>query len=227
VNDSRIKLMDRHLKRVERWFLRCVVACKCGSWSDALSEVECLEAEARGLREKLWSAVEEEALGVGRRGIGYSAFMVFKAVSLAMVIVLAAVFPLSLDPESNVSRSFDQIESIAMLTSAESDIINALRESLSGSNSGRVVLTVEITENVPVPVEERGAAMASEIVQTAPKRSNVVNVTKISPGDEEKKEEVPVFPQARRPSVEEVISLIQVGQRALRVSEPGVKLVPQ
>ncbi|MDR1509637.1 MAG: hypothetical protein LBS53_08365 [Synergistaceae bacterium] len=202
--------MECHLKRVERWFKRCAAACKCGSWNDALIEADCLEAETKGLREKLWRVIAEEHLGIRARGFGGTVFQAFKVASLALVIVMTAVMPLSVDPEANTEISAAPPASIALLTSAESDIINALRESLSSSNNGRVALTVEIPEKPPVTVGPRGAAMASETAISAPQ-----------PAEEDKTEN----PEPRHPSAEEVISLIQAGQRALRVPDPAIRII--
>jgi hypothetical protein len=134
-----------------------------------------------------------------------------------MAIVLAAVVPISLDVEARSGAFGESVESFALLTSTESDIIIALWESLSSGNSGRVVLSVEIPDKAPVSAKGAGAAMASEKPQ-APE--GAVAQEKTPPMVVAEKED-------RRPSVDEVISLIQVGQRALRVSEPGVKVVPQ
>jgi hypothetical protein len=208
--------MDRHLKRVERWLIRCVTACRCGSWGDALAEAECLEAETKGLRDKLWVAAEEEASARKRRTFAFSAFTILKVSALAMTMVLTAVIPISFDPEARGGVSAP-MESIALLSRTESDIINALRESLSSGNSGRVVISVEIPDESLPPVQN-GAALASEAARPAP-RQVVAEIAPPAPVAEES--------GARRPSVDEVISLIQVGQRALRTSEPGVKVVPQ
>jgi hypothetical protein len=213
-------MMERHLQRVERWLKRCVAACKCGSWSDALAEAECLEAETKGLREKLWSAAEEEALGVEKHGAAHCVFAVLKVATLAMAMVLTAIIPISLDPEARAPIAFPSAESVALLSSTESDIINALRESLSSGNSGRVVLSVEIPEKIPVPASERGAAMASEKSIPSPRRDVEITFQPAVPAEEAAEAE-------RRPSVDDVLSLIQVGQRALRASEPGVTVVPR
>jgi hypothetical protein len=207
VYDSRRKLMERHLKRVERWLKRCVAACKCGSWSDALIEADCLEAETKGLREKLWSAVAEEHSGAKAHVCGGAIFRTLKVGALAFVIVMTAVIPLSVDPEAKTEIAAAPLESIALLTSAESEIINALRESLSSANSGRVVVTVEIPEKSPAPVVQRGAAMASE-AQVADE------------GDAAETAE------QRRPSADEVIALIQVGQRVLSVPDSAIRIIP-
>ena len=220
MNDSKDALMDRHLKRVERWLKRCIAACKCGSWRDALVEAECLEAETKGLREKLWSAAEDEVLGVPEDSVAHSAFATLKIAILAVAMVLTAVIPISLDPESGALQIAPQFESVALLSSTESDIISALRESLSSGNSGRVVISVEMPQEVTTTGPERGAALAAERTKPAPRNASALIVEyPQTPVEEEAK-------AARRPSTEEVISLIQVGQRALRSSEPAVIVVP-
>ena len=222
MNNSKNILMDSHLKRVERWLKRCVVACKCGSWSDALAEAECLEAETKGLREKLWDAVEDEALGAPVRRMAYSTFSMLKIAILSMVMVLTAVIPISFDPESEsgILEFLPQRESIVLLSSTESDIIDALRKSLSSGNSGKLVISVEIPEEAGTAESGRGTAMAAERIKPAPKNTSAVSMG--YPQGQVKEEEK----TARRPSADEVISLIQVGQRALRSSEPGVVVVP-
>jgi hypothetical protein len=208
--------MDRHLRRVERWLMRCVTACKCGSWGDALAEAECLEAETKGLREKLWVAAEEEVGARECKTFALSSLTLLKISALAMTMVLTAVIPISLDPEAHGGVSVS-MESIALLSRTESDIINALRESLSNGNSGRVVISVEMPDESLPPVQS-GAALASEVTRPVT-RSVVAEVAQSAPVVEEI--------GARRPSVDEVISLIQVGQKALRTSEPGVRVMPQ
>ena len=225
MNDSKNALMDRHLKRVERWLRRCVAACKCGSWGDALAEAECLEAETKGLREKIWTAAEDEALGAGNHGIVYSACFALKIAVLAVAMVLAAVIPISLDSENGIFELMPRGETAVLLSSEESDIINALRESLSNGNGGRVVISVEASEEAASAQFDRGAAMAAEKTPpAAPRSAAVLSVEQPqAPVEEQVEEEAEIV---RRPSVDEVISLIQVGQRALRSSEAGITIVP-
>jgi hypothetical protein len=124
-------------------------------------------------------------------------------------------------------------DTVALLTSTESGIINALRESLSSRNTGRVVLSIELQDNVLQAPEEAGMAAAAEkevsrteIRAVSVMEQNLPSVPKALP-DTEKDEELQTPSQApETPSVDEVISLIQVGQRALRISEPAVRGVP-
>jgi hypothetical protein len=209
-NDSGV---ESHLKRVERWLRRCVAACRGGSWCDALSEAECLEAEAKGLREKLWLTAGDEAAGAGKIGICPRVFSLLKVAALAIVMVLTAVLPISTDTGPLSRNTAYAPETFEFLTSQESDIINALRENLSSGNRGVAALPAEAPKKtVPAAETKNGAAMASEMEPAAV-------VEAVAEAVEEMIAETP-----RRPSADEVIALIQVGQRALRVSEPGIKI---
>lgn len=209
--------VESHIRRVERWLRRCVAACRGRSWIDALSEAECLEAEAKGLREKLWRAAGEDAAGAEKNRAGARVCSLLKVVALAMVMVLTTVLPISTDVGSVPRDAASVPVTFEFLTSGESDIINALRESLSSGNQGAAALTADVPEKiVPAAAVKSGAAMASEVkppaaqIEASPKAGEEMKIIADSP---------------RRPSADEVISLIQVGQRALRVSEPGIKVV--
>jgi hypothetical protein len=175
-------------------------------------EADCLEAETKGLREELWCVITEECLETKTRVFGGMIIRTLEAAVLALVLVMAAVIPLSVDPDAKPETSAAPFESLALLTSVESDIINELRRNLSSANSGRVVLTVEIPEKSSVPVVQRGAAMASEAVVSVP-----------PPVQENKTAD---NPESRHPSADEVISLIQIGQRVLRVPDSMIRIIP-
>ncbi|MDR1651975.1 MAG: hypothetical protein LBR87_09330 [Synergistaceae bacterium] len=213
------KAVDRRLSRIERWLKRAAAACRCGSWSDALMEIECLEAETKSCREELWKAAEHESARDAGRAGPYLERAV-KVLALASAMVLTAVIPLSTEAERSAASFAVPGESLALLSSVESDIINALRESLSDANRGRVLLTVELPQETPEPQKLRGAAAAAER-----KTQTEVSAQQDAPRGTEAVPEVPGT-AGRRPSVDEVISLIQVGQRALRMPEPAVRVVP-
>ncbi|MDR1134021.1 MAG: hypothetical protein LBL05_07635 [Synergistaceae bacterium] len=206
--------VESHIKRVERWLKRCVAACRCGSWSDALSEAECLEAETKGLCEKLWRAAGDEAAGAEKIKVGAFVFSLLKVSTLAMAMVLTAVLPISTDTGPILRDAAYAPMSFELLTSEESDIIDALRASLSSGNRGAAVLTAETPKKtVPAAETKSGAAMAAEAVPAPAEAVASVQA-----------DEVIIADSPRRPSADEVISLIQVGQRALRASEPGIKI---
>ncbi|MDR3165153.1 MAG: hypothetical protein LBU13_06210 [Synergistaceae bacterium] len=209
------KGVENQLRRVERWLKRCVAACRGRSWSKALSEAECLEAEAKGLCEKLWRVAEAEAVKAEHVRASVRVCSLLKVAALAMAMVLTAVLPISTDAGRVSRKTAYAPETFEFLTSGESDIIDALRESLSSGNRGAVVLLADAPEKtVPAAAEKSGAAMAAEAVGPAAVTETSHRAAKTVDAG------VP-----RRPSADEVISLIQVGQKALRVSEPGIKVV--
>lgn len=221
--------LSRRLSRIDRWLKRCAAACRCGSWASALIEVECLEAETRGFREELWGLAAEEAEGRAGRPLRAVFFAGARALVLALIIVILIGFPLSVDQDAPFKGFGAGTGSVAVLTSTESDILDALRESLSNRNADRIVLAFDRAQDTAPESLPPGAAMAG--ARTAP-RGGSAQVTGV-----QAKPETPDAAGAqvntaasrenmREPSVEEVISLIQVGQRALRVSEPAVKIVP-
>jgi hypothetical protein len=226
------KAFEKKLKRIERWLKRCMVACKCGSWNSAMMEMECMEAETREFREELWIAASCESAGISRRPVKKAVLEYARVLSLSAVFLLATGLPLSVDQDRPLYGF--QTESFALLTSTESEILDALRESLSSRNSGTVVFSVELPEEAPIPT---GAAAASVIEAPIPRaRARVLRIGDTLPemtqqpeseGEKEliKRDENPSSEPAV-PSVEDVLSLIQVGQRALRVSEPAVRVIP-
>ncbi len=222
----------KKLTRVERWLKRCMVACRCGSWSSALMEIECMEAEARELQRELWARAEGEALERTARFSSAGVLRWCKAAAIALIIVLACGLPLSVDQD----RPFDgfRSDSLAVLTSTEGEILTALRETLSSGNTGRVLLSVEFEPDMQ-DAPRSGVAVAAEsprggtpVRPPAVVRSVVVGETRTDGKRGAQKAESTRSPaeQQTRPSFEDVISLIQVGQRALRVPEPGVRVVP-
>jgi hypothetical protein len=207
---------EKRLGRIERWLKRCARACQCGAWSSAMMEAECMEAEAREFRERLWSAALREVSGARAKPLKERIFSCVRVVSLSAVFVLAAGLPLSIDQD----RPFYgfQAESVALLTSTEGEILSALRESLSNRNTGTVVLSIELPE-APVISDEPRPGVAAARTTPIPARAPAVKIVEKAP------EPAPV-PAQTGPTVEEVLSLIEVGQRALRVSEPAVRIVP-
>lgn len=222
VNDA----FGKRLRRIERWLARCVEACRCGEWGSAMMEIECMEAETREFREQLWETAAGEAAGKRLRPLGKTVFAYARVIALSALFVLVTGLPLSIDQD----RPFYgfQAESLELLTSTEGNILAALRENLSSRNTGTVVLSIELPPPDTAPEAPRpGEASARTVPQR--RRAAVVKVLEEAPqmtqADQEEKKDTPAKAEDG-PSIEEVLSLIQVGQRALRVSEPAVRIVP-
>ena len=186
-------------------------------------EIECMEAEAREFRSELWQVAASSELDKTRKPFAARILFGARVLLLAAVILMAGGLPLSMDQESRF-QGFQE-NSLVLLTSTESDILGALRETLSNRNTGRVLISVELPERKQEEKDEKNAASAEE-----------ANPEHMKAGPAEtKNEERPAVNEARsaeapdaekEPTVEEVISLIQVGQRALSVMEPAVKVLP-
>jgi len=221
--------LDKRLSRIERWLKRCAAACRCGSWNSALMEVECMEAEAKGFREELWSIAAEEAEGRVRRPIRARIFTALRVSALASVLVLSAGLPLATEQDAPRAGFGFTGNSVAVLTGTEGDILDALRESLSNRNAARVVLTISREEDDSLSAQPAGAAAASvrpaRAIAAAPAKADGPASAQTTKNSESRQESAGRA-SAREPSVEEVISLIQVGQRALRISEPAVRILP-
>lgn len=196
-----------------------------------MMEVECLEAEARAFRTELWAAMEESERASSPRRLASRLASVGLVGVLATILVLSTGLSLSVDQDRPFQ--FHGGESVALLSTIESDMIDALRESLSSGNRGRVVVTLDIADEPGRPKAEPGSASAAEAKPLPVVR---YSVKKEARGKERPFTKEPLSPKeneasnrrldpSEEPSFDDVISLVQVGQRALRVFEPAVKVV--
>ena len=219
--------IDKKLGRMERWLKRCAASCGCGAWSSALMDMECLQAEARELREDLWAAVENEKQLCDDVPVCYNICHLAKIALIAMLFVLMTGFPISVDQERAHQAFWNEGSSIALLTSTEGEIINKLRSALSSGNSGRVVVTVDVPERSQ-PLKMTGVSAASAGEKSVP-QSKAVRATETKAASEKtEKRDVRSVPATRGElSVEDVVSLIQVGQRALMTSDSAIKIIKQ
>lgn len=200
--------LERRVKRIERWLKRCSSACSHGSWGSALMEIECMEAETRGLRDDIWTAAEKEvALEESTKPRRAS---IVRLILVAAVLLLALELPLSVGQD----RPYDPFEigSVEMLTSTEAEILTELRRTLVSGNTGRIFVTVEPpqtadaasksvastrkTASAPAPVQKEKTRSASKIKTVEAKEQKTSEKNEIS--------------------MEEVITLIQIGERAIR-----------
>ena len=220
-------LIDKKLGRIERWLKRCAASCGCGAWSSALMDIECLQAEAREFREELWAALENNKQRRADIPAWRKVFLASRIGFVAMLFVLMTGFPLSVDQDKVSYDFWAEGGSIALLTSTESEIINGLRNALSRGNRGRVVVTVDVPER-PQPTKMTGVASASGR-EPAPTQSRAgrVQETKTADVKAEKKDAVTPPSAKAELSVEDVVSLVQIGQRALMTSDSAIEIVKQ
>jgi hypothetical protein len=179
--------------------------------------MECANAELSRAREQLWHDISVN-LGEDRRGIGKYLPAWIRTSLVAAVVILASAVPLAVN-EVVVSRETARSNSELVLEWVgrdEQKLLAALRESLS-ENSFREV------QNVPEKAEFDNAP--SEALVVSRKRSEtsapsevaqeVEEGSGVSAESGEKEAEV---------SLEEVIALVQIGERSLRDQGSAIEI---
>ncbi|WP_024821751.1 hypothetical protein [Aminobacterium mobile] len=204
--------MEKRILRVMRWLERCLYASRRKAWHNALSEMECARAELEEARQELWrlAACEEKAVH-GKTTLGF----VVKSLGLAFLFLCAISAPLSV-PMQNAHRVLvadrSQEPVLEWLTIDEQALLTALRRNLSESNIEAMRQKGEEEEGKPyqLPRLDRGptaVALRSEkstIVETEGQR----NIE----GKENEK----------NISLDRILTLVQVGQKALRDQGPAI-----
>jgi len=209
--------MDVQLTRIQRWLDRLKEACRRESWHSAVAEAECLEAEVRRAREALWHRAEAEVGGEVSPS-PWSRFRVFaRGLALSLVALGSVALPLSLEADRPADFSAPLAQGdLEWITPDEQQLLQALRRTLSEQGAGR---------GAPLPpayaVSERPPRILTQGSALAPPGrkvpSGLTGQGAPRPGKVQGVETVPL---------EEVLALLQVGQRALRTEERPVRTDP-
>ncbi|MDR1481854.1 MAG: hypothetical protein LBI74_04445 [Synergistaceae bacterium] len=232
MKEKGVASFDRRLRRIERWLRRLMSACGCGEWSSALMEVECMEAETKELRDDLWRTVENEVCLAVRRSLTVVLAVGARVSLIAMLILLSSAFPLSVDQDR--PQPVFSMEPEGLSVNREGEILNALKRTLSGGNRGRAALYAdassigggELTSAAKARESENPAAERQRTsAKVTAEPTEPIKPTE-KPGLDQTMVEAEKIPARHEPSLDDVISLIQVGQRALRVSERAVSVYP-
>lgn len=176
-------------------------------------EIECARAELETVRSDLWERAEEEARGgvpVAAKGWMFP----FRVALVGVVLLLCASLPLSLeDPmffASSVARSSATV--LEFVTPDERDLLRAMRSALSEwaerrENSGETDVSLRGESMVSVVPGGAGGAASSwrEAVPVSP--SSALFAVRERTEEKGKRETVPL---------EDVLALVQKGERALR-----------
>lgn len=199
--------MEQKVRRIARWVERCALACRFKKWSEALMEIECARAELETVRSDLWERAEEEASEKGHV-VAREWIFPFRVALVGGVILLCAALPLSTEDPSRspYSVATNTAPLLEFVTPDERDLLHAMRSSLSNlaerndaTGGGDVSLRME-GRGLAVPGEERRSASGG--------------------GDGVTPKAGPVEERAGRKettvSLEDVLALVQKGERALR-----------
>ncbi len=180
--------MEKDLKRVHRWIDRCIAACGSRKWDSALAEVECARAELESARESIW----EMAAGEKRQfPVGQAFALSFRSLAVALLVVMVAALPISTGGYAPVGVEQARSLRLEWVTGDEQSVLSSLRKSLSEMNLAREDSPGEVfSSSRPVVLTQPGETESSQ--KTA--------------GDESS------------PPLDEVLTLLEIGQRVLRGS---------
>lgn len=205
--------MKKRISRIQRWLDRLSAACEKNRWDSALAEADCLSAEVREIREDLSKKLENEQAPAVNIFTGATAAMSIRSIGIALFIVLVTTIPLAVEAERPLTTSTvpaqegkGNEEMLAWVTREEDELIRALRVDLSGLNQGKT--------------ETAGAFHAPVKKMTVPK------VKKNNEAFAERPAEVEVTPGTETGiSAEDLLALLQIGEKALRGDAPAVKVI--
>ena len=191
--------MERKLKRVQRWLDRCVQACRGGRWSAALAEVECARAELETARGYLWEKVQSEG---STRSVESYLITPVRSLAIAVMVVMIAAIPISTGGYRPVATDAGRDLQLEWVTPDEQSVLRSLRTNLSEMNMARIPEAGTGTEVTVSPA-------TSNIRQ----EKRVFSSETIEPSTE---------PEITL-SLDEVLTLLEAGQRALRGEEYNIR----
>lgn len=192
--------LEKKLRRVQKWIERCIQAYKSGQYMYAVSELESARAELESARVKLWEKTAEEAKS-GKAKLGYAVSMGVKSAAFALLILMIAAFPTATMRGLPVQVAKKDNLTLEWVTPDERSALIALRKSLSEMNLSAGV------------VDER--ALKVEGVQVAKGPQEDKKTQNVETVKSEKSEKGSL-------SLEDVLYLYEVGQRALR--KEGIRI---
>lgn len=197
--------MKRKITRIQRWVDRFAAACDSSRWDSALVEADCLSAELREAREELWNRVENPESVKHRIFSRNAVSMSVRSLGIAMFIVLVSTMPLAVEAEKPwtaaavTPAATDAGEHLSWVTQEEEELLQILRADLSGNN------TAVAAQKASVPVKPAAKPIIKKSASAAE-----------------------VKPAQKNPAempAEDLLALIQVGEKALRGGEPVIKVI--
>ena len=200
--------MEKRLKRIQRWVDRCIEACRCKAWTSAIAELECARAELETASREIWEAVAEgEPLPCkNRTPFPRTAFL--HALPVTVIVLLLAVGPTSIESFNPARPTVaENAPSVEWVTPDEKALLENFRKSLSAGTAAGVPgsKSLEAGYAYPVGKKARKGSPAEALEKD-------VAAEGASP-----KGTVPI-------AAEDLLSLIQVGQRALRPEAESVRI---
>lgn len=208
--------MKRKIARLQRWLDRLGTACDSQKWKSAAVEADCLSAELNEVREELWGKAKNDV-------VTPSAFdkiksrvpFVVKTAAIAIVIICFSTLPIAV--ESGVPQKVaalptgaeSKFDEFALVTFEEKELLQLLRKNLNESN-----IAIKTTEEVVPERKKTFTAKTAEIPRAKPIKETPV---KAAPAIRQRAE--------NGIKAEDLLTLIQIGEKSLRGGESAIKFV--
>ena len=186
-------LVERRIAGIIRWLERLKQSYSSGAMESALMDAECARADLEDLRQAVWSQVK---LSEHRVGIFTRILAGLRTLSLALIIVLMAVVPLSRELPAPVVEL------------DKNDVVLA-----------EPIIIVREDEHIT----EAAAPSRTASAQPAKKAAQAPQKRKTSPKCQQANSDTNTKPAGTVP-YDKVYSLIQTGQRALKNNTSVIKI---
>ena len=199
--------MTNKTARLQRWLDRLTAACENKKWKSAVAEADCLSAELRMVRDELWEKAEESV--EPKRSFNFRTCASFGARSfgIAMAIVCLCTFPIAVESgkPQNIAAlptgAENKFEEFTLVTAEEKELLQMLRANLKESN----VAIRKAEKEAPAAKRKLTARMVERQITDVPEKALAQRADRIKP--------------------EELLTLIQIGEKSLRGDTPAIKII--
>lgn len=199
--------MTNKTARLQRWLDRLTAACENKKWKSAVAEADCLSAELRMVRDELWEKAEESVEPKRSFNFRTCASLGARSFGIAMAIVCLCTFPIAVESgkPQNIAAlptgAENKFEEFTLVTAEEKELLQMLRANLKESN----VAIRKAEKEAPAAKRKLTARMVERQITDVPEKAPAQRTDRIKP--------------------EELLTLIQIGEKSLRGDTPAIKII--
>ena len=196
-------LVEKRVAGIIRWLERLKQSYSSGAMENALMDAECAKADLEILRADVWKKISDKTSETHENKILTHAVNFSKIAVLAAIIILTAVFPIS---KEIPAKAIEEVKEKIVLA----EPIQIIYENPSASSA-----TQTSVSSIP---------SVSRKKQAAPKAAKVQSKNAELPQKERAFEVEKVGKKQKKVAYEELFSLMQTGQKALKNNKSVVKI---
>ena len=198
-------LVEKRVALIIRWLERLKKSYSSGEMKSALMEAECAKADLENLRKDVWAKVSPDEYSHDNIFSGIMKFL--RVSSLSAIIIMTAVFPLS--KEINVPAPIIENDKNNLVLAQPIIIVNEIEQEHKIINENKNILPTTIITTKTQPKNNRQAQSQSR----SQKKHSQINNSQPQKNSQQK-----IVPY------DQVLSLIQTGQRALKNDNSVIKI---